>query len=67
MAFEFLVKRFVLGADEPAALRHQMWTGAFYGRDKAEILTPDARAEVPPAGSSTCSPPSPTPPAPPIP
>ena len=46
MAFEFLVKRFVLGADEPAALRHQMWTGAFYGRDKAEILTPDARAEV---------------------
>lgn len=46
LALEFLLKRFVQGADAPPHLQHQMWTGALYGEAKSKVLHPDARSLV---------------------
>jgi len=53
LALDFKLKRFVRGTDEPAALQHQMWTGSFYGADKAAILAPDVAAELGDDGLAT--------------
>ncbi len=46
LALEFLLKRFVQGADAPPHLQHQMWTGALYGEAKSNVLHPDVRRLV---------------------
>ena len=43
---EFLLRRFIQGADAPPYLQHQMWTGALYGGAKSAVLHPDARQLV---------------------
>ena len=43
MAFDFLLRRFIQGADAPSWHQHQMWTGALYGVSKAAVLHPDVR------------------------
>ncbi len=43
MAFDFLLRRFIQGADAPSWHQHQMWTGALYGESKAAVLHPDVR------------------------
>lgn len=43
MAFDFLLRRFIQGADAPSWHQHQMWTGALYGESKAAVLHPDIR------------------------
>ena len=46
LAFDFLVRRFIQGADSPPWQRHQMWTGSLYGEHKASVLHPDVRGEI---------------------
>ncbi len=46
LAPEFLLRRFIQGADAPSYLQHQMWTGALYGSAKSAVLHPDARQLV---------------------
>ena len=43
MAFDFLLRRFIQGADAPPWRRHQMWTGSLFGESKAAVLHPDVR------------------------
>ncbi len=43
LSAEFLLKRFVQGADAPPYLQHQMWTGALYNAAKHAVLHPDVR------------------------
>lgn len=46
LAFDFLLRRFIQGADAPPWLRHQMWTGALYGDVKSAVLHPDVRQAI---------------------
>ena len=46
LALDFKLSRFVRGADRPAAVQHQMWTGALFGATKASVLAPDIRTEI---------------------
>ncbi len=43
MAFDFLLRRFIQGADAPPWRQHQMWTGSLFGESKAAVLHPDVR------------------------
>ena len=45
-AFDFLLRRFIQGADAPYWRRHQMLTGALYGETKSAVLHPDIRPAV---------------------
>lgn len=46
LAFDFLLRRFIQGADAPPWRQHQMWTGALYGNSKAAVLHPDVRCAI---------------------
>lgn len=46
LAFDFLLRRFIQGADAPPWRQHQMWTGALYGERKAAVLHPDVRCAI---------------------
>ncbi|MDE2918788.1 MAG: asparagine synthase (glutamine-hydrolyzing) [Chloroflexota bacterium] len=46
LAFDFLMRRFVQGADAPPWRQHQMWMGALYGDVKSAVLHPDIRQAV---------------------
>lgn len=46
LALDFLLGRFIRGADVPPYLQHQMWTGSHYGEDLTAILHPDIRSEI---------------------
>ncbi len=46
LAFDFLLRRFIQGADVPPWRQHQMWTGALYGQTKSAVLHPDIRPAV---------------------
>ena len=46
LAFDFLLRRFIQGADAPPWQQHQMWTGSLYGGTKAAVLHPDVRQTV---------------------
>ena len=41
LAFDFLLRRFIQGADCPPWRQHQMWTGSLFGESKAALLHPD--------------------------
>ena len=43
LAFDFLVRRFIQGADAPPWRQHQMWTGALYGDTKSAVVNPELR------------------------
>ncbi|MCY3923810.1 MAG: asparagine synthase (glutamine-hydrolyzing) [Chloroflexi bacterium] len=45
-AFDFLLRRFIQGADAPPWRRHQMLTGALYGEAKSAVLHPDVRHTI---------------------
>jgi asparagine synthase (glutamine-hydrolysing) len=45
-AFDFLVRRFIEGADCPPWHQHQLWMGALFGADKASALHPDVGCEA---------------------
>ena len=53
LAFDFLLRRFIQGADAPPWRRHQMWTGALYGETKSAVLHPDVRPTVNDRGFNT--------------
>ncbi len=38
MSFDFKLKQFLRGADEPIALAHQRWMGSFSGRELSSLL-----------------------------
>lgn len=46
LAFDFLLRRFIQGADCPPWRRHQMWTGSLFDDSKAAVLHPDVRCAV---------------------
>ena len=46
LAFDFLLRRFIQGADSPPWLQHQMWTGSLFGERKAAALQPDVRCAI---------------------
>ena len=46
LAFDFLLRRFIQGADAPPWRRHQMWTGSLFGESKAAVLHPDVRCAI---------------------
>ena len=46
LAFDFLLRRFIQGADVPLWRRHQMLTGALYGEAKSAVLQPDLRRAI---------------------
>lgn len=46
LAFDFLLRRFIQGADAPPWRQHQMWTGALYGDAKTAVLHPDIRRAI---------------------
>jgi len=46
LAFDFLARRFIQGADAPPWYRHQMWTGALYGQTKSSVLNLDLRESI---------------------
>ncbi len=46
LSLDFLLNRFIRGADAPPYLQHQMWTGSHYGEDLTAILHPDIRSEI---------------------
>ncbi len=46
LAFDFLLRRFIQGADSPPWRRHQMLTGALIGETKSAVLHPDVRGEI---------------------
>lgn len=46
LAFDFLLRRFIQGADAPPWRQHQMWTGALYGETKSAVLHPDVRPAI---------------------
>lgn len=45
-AFDYLLRRFIQGADAPPWRRHQMLTGALYGEAKSAVLHPDVRQAI---------------------
>lgn len=45
-AFDFLLRRFIQGADAPPWCRHQSLTGALFGDTKSVVLSPDARQDI---------------------
>ena len=53
LAFDFLLRRFIQGADAPPWYRHQMWTGALYGGAKTAVLHPDLRQAADDRGFET--------------
>ena len=46
LAFDFLLRRFIQGADAPPWRQHQMLTGALYGEAKSAVLHPDVRHAI---------------------
>lgn len=46
LAFDFLLRRFIQGADDPPWRQHQMWTGSLYGSAKRGVLHPDLRPAI---------------------
>lgn len=50
LAFDFLVRRFIQGADAPPWHRHQMWTGALFGDTKSGVLNPELRESIDESG-----------------
>ena len=40
-AFDFLIRRFIQGADAPSWRRHQLLTGALFGDTKPAVLSPE--------------------------
>ena len=46
LSIDFLLDRFIRGADMPPYLQHQMWTGSHYGEDLTAVLHPDVRSKI---------------------
>ena len=45
-AFDFLLRRFIQGADAPSWRQHQMLTGSLYCASKSAVLHPDVRPTI---------------------
>src|SRR5438552_3968315 len=46
LSFDFRAKRFVSGADQPVAERHQRWMGSFASEDRTALLSRSVREEI---------------------
>ena len=46
LSFDFRAKRFVSGAADPVAERHQRWMGSFAPDERSAVLAPDVRREL---------------------